>query len=99
MYKMLSALALAAAVAQPALAQDHRRNFIECARELGLNPDATASHKLQSGATLRAYQLHSEAQLAVLNECVVRKASLANKPSDPAPSSKPSANAARRVSR
>jgi hypothetical protein len=96
MRKILPGLVLAALIAQPAPAQDYRKNFVECARELGLNPDATATHKLQSGGTLRAWQLHSEAQQAAFNDCVTRKASLANKPST---SSKPSASAARRDSR
>jgi hypothetical protein len=94
--KILPGLAFAAVIAQPAPAQDYRRNFVECATELGLNPDVTASSKLQSGRTLRAWQLHSEAQQAAFNDCLTRKASLANKLSA---SPKPSAKAARRASR
>jgi hypothetical protein len=97
MYKILPGLALAAIIAQPALAQDYRKNFVECARELGLNIDTTSSQKLQSGGALRTWRLYNEAQQAVFNDCVARKASLANanKPSTP---SKPAPKAARRVS-
>jgi hypothetical protein len=98
MYKLLPGLALAAIIAQPALAQDSRRNFFECAKELGLNPDRTATFKRRDGGTLQAFQLHSEAQQAALNDCLTRKASLANKPPDRSPPSKPSAKTARRVS-
>jgi hypothetical protein len=97
MYKVLSGLALAAIVVQPALAQDYHRNFVECAKELGLNPSATSGYKLQSGATLRSWQLHSEAQQAVFNDCVARKASLATPPSKLSGTS--SAKGTRRVSR
>jgi hypothetical protein len=95
MYRILPGLALTAIIVQPALAQDYRRNFVECAHELGLNPDATSTTKLRSGGTLRAWQLHSEAQQAQFNDCVSRKANLASKPST---SPKP-AGTARRDSR
>jgi hypothetical protein len=99
MYKILRGLALAAIIAQPAFAQDYHKNFVECARELGLNPDATSSHKLQSGRTLQAWQLHSEAQQAVFNECVARKASVAaSVATTPPKSSKSSGKGTRRVS-
>jgi hypothetical protein len=81
MYRILSGLALAAIISQPAPAQDYRKNFVACANELGLNPDVTSTTKLQSGRTLRAWQLHSEAQQAQFNDCVTRKANAASKAS------------------
>jgi hypothetical protein len=73
-------LAFAAVIANPAPAQDYRRNFVECAKELGLYPDTGYTHKLQDGKTLRRWYFRSEAQSAVFNDCVARKASLAPKP-------------------
>jgi hypothetical protein len=45
MYKMWFGLAFAAMVVNPALAQDYRKNFAECVKELGLEPDTGYSHK------------------------------------------------------
>lgn len=88
MRKILSVLAFAAIIAKPALAQDYHKNFAECAKELGLNPDVSYTHKLQSdvgGRVLRRWYLHNEAQQMVFNDCVARKASLAPKPSAKGP--------------
>jgi hypothetical protein len=82
MHKVRFALAFAAAatIANPAPAQDYQRNFVECAKELGPDPDAGYTHKLQDGRTLRRWYFRSEAQSAAFNDCVTRKASLAPKP-------------------
>jgi hypothetical protein len=41
MYKILFGLAFAAVIAKPALAQDYRKNFNECAKELAhVSPSA-----------------------------------------------------------
>jgi hypothetical protein len=83
MRKVCFALAFAAAaiIANPASAQDYHRNFVECAKELGLDPDVSYTHKLQDGRTLQRWYFRSEAQSAAFNDCVARKASLAPKPS------------------
>jgi hypothetical protein len=81
MYKICLALAFASMVVGPASAQDYRKNFAECVKELGLQPDPSYTHKVEStGRTLRRWYFHSEAQAAVFNDCVARKASLADKP-------------------
>jgi hypothetical protein len=80
MYKTLVGLALAAMIGTPAVAQDSKRNFVECAKEIGLNPD-NYTQKLSDGRVLRRWYFHSEAQQAVFNDCVARKASIAAKPS------------------
>jgi hypothetical protein len=81
MHKILIGTALAALITTPAPAQNYRKNFAECARELGLNLDPSYNLKLQDGRTIRRWYLHSEAQQAVFNDCVARKANLAAKPS------------------
>jgi hypothetical protein len=82
MYRIWFGLAFASIVVNPASAQDYRKNFAECVKELGLQPDPSYSHKIQSegGRVLRRWYFHSEAQAAVFNDCVARKASLAVKP-------------------
>ena len=82
MYKFWFGLAFAAIVVSPASAQDYRKNWAECVKELGLEPDPSYSHKIQSegGRELRRFYFRSEAQAAVFNDCVARKASLASKP-------------------
>ena len=82
MHKIWYALAFAALIAKPASAQDYRKNFAECIRELGLQSNPSYVQKLQSepGRVLRGFQLRSEAQQAALNDCAARKASLARKP-------------------
>jgi hypothetical protein len=84
MQKVWFGLAFAAIIANPAPAQEYHRNFVECAKELGLYPDASYTHRLQSdagGRVLRRWYFRSEAQQATFNDCVARKASLAPKPS------------------
>ena len=73
-------LAFAAIFANPAPGQDYHRNFVECAKELGLDPDTGYTHKLQDGRTLRRWYVRNDAQQALFNDCVARKASLAPKP-------------------
>lgn len=84
MRKTLVGLALAAMIATPAAAQDHHRNVAECAKELGLNPD-NYTQKLSDGRVLHRWYFHSEAQQAVFNDCVSRKASLAARSNKPSP--------------
>ena len=76
-------LVFAAIVTSPAPAQDYRKNFAECVKELGLQLDPSYTHKIQSegGRVISRWYFHSEAQAAVFNDCVARKASLAAKPS------------------
>ena len=83
MHKIWFGLALATIIAEPAVAQDYQKNFIECVKELGLNPDVGFAQKIQSegGRVLRRWYFQSEAQQATFNDCVSRKASLASKPS------------------
>jgi hypothetical protein len=80
MYKIWFGLAFAAIVANPAPAQDYRKNFAECVKELGLQPDPSYTHKLQTeGRVIRRWYAHSDAQQALFNDCLARKASLAPK--------------------
>jgi hypothetical protein len=84
MHKIWIGLAFAVLVAAPAPAQDYQKNFAECVKELGLQPDIGYTQRLQSdtgGRVVRRWFLHNEAQQAVFNDCVARKASLAPKPS------------------
>jgi hypothetical protein len=84
MHKIWFGVALAALIAGPASAQDYNRNLIECLNEIGLHPDPSYTQKLQSDPghrTLRMWYPQSEAQFAVVNDCVLRKARLAPKPS------------------
>jgi len=55
-------------------AQDQRRNFVACLKEMGLTRDPGYVLKLQSGRTLRGWRLHNERQQMALNDCVSRKA-------------------------
>jgi hypothetical protein len=80
MRKILVGPVLAAMMATPALAQNYNKNFVECAKEIGLNPESY-THKLSDGRVVRRWYFHSEAQQAVFNDCVARRASLAAKPS------------------
>ena len=85
MRKIWLALALATIAAEPALAQDYHKNFVECVNELGLRPDGAGPQKLESGRVLRKWYFQNEAQQATFNDCVARKASLASKPSTKGP--------------
>jgi hypothetical protein len=83
MNKIWFGAALCALVATPAAAQDNRRNFNECLRELGLTPDPSYTHKLltEPGRTTSRWYLHSDAQQMALDNCVARKANAAPRPS------------------
>jgi len=88
MHKIWLGLVFAALIATPAPAQDHRRNFVECMGELGLHPDLRSDQKLQpeaGGRVLRRWYFQSEAQQAVFNDCVARKASLVGRPTAKGP--------------
>jgi hypothetical protein len=77
MRKIWFGVALATLIAGPAPAQDYNRNLNECLRELGLHPDIGSAQKLQSDPghrTLRLWYIQNEAQVAVINDCVARKA-------------------------
>jgi len=79
MHKIWLGIAFAALIAGSASAQDHSKYLNECAREAGLYPDH--AQKLQSGSTLSTYYIQHESQVASINDCVARKASLARNPS------------------
>ena len=75
-------------LSQPQCSTQHRRRttartWAECVKELGLEPDPSYSHKIQSegGRELLRFYFRSDAQAAVFNDCVAGKASLASKPS------------------
>jgi hypothetical protein len=70
------ALAFAALIAQSASAQDYRRNFVECTKELGLQADPSYVQKLQSepGRVTHRWFFQSEHQQMVFSDCVARKA-------------------------
>jgi hypothetical protein len=76
----VAGVALAAFIAGPAPAQDYQRNFVECAKELGLQPDMQ-TQKFSDGRVLHTWNLYNEHQQATFNDCVARKASLAQRPS------------------
>jgi hypothetical protein len=81
MRKIWFGLAFAAILINPASAQDYRKNFAECVKELGLQSDPSYTHKLQDGRVVSRWYAHSEAQPALFNDSLARKASLASKPS------------------
>jgi len=88
MHKIWFGLAFAAIMANPAPAQDYNKNFAECVKELGLNPDVGYTHRLQSdagGRVIRRYYANGQAQQMAFNDCLARKASLAPKPSATGP--------------
>jgi hypothetical protein len=74
---------IAVIVAKPAFAREHKQNFVECARAVGLHPVAGTSRP-------RKWRYHGEAQHMEFIDCLARKASLA-----PAPSAKGPQRAAR----
>ncbi len=84
MRKIGLGLAFAAIIAIPASAQDYRKNFNECAREVGLYLDNSYTHKLQpeaGGRVLRRWYFRGEPQRMAFENCLVQKARLAPKPS------------------
>ena len=80
MCKIWFGLAFAAIVVSPASAQNYSKNWLECAKELGWQLNPAGTQKLSDGRTLTMWRPQSEAQQAVFNDCVARKASLAAKP-------------------
>ena len=80
MRKIWFVLAFAAIISKPTLAQDYRKNFVECTKELGLQPDV-GIQRLSDGRMLRRWHLQSEAQQITFSDCVARKAGPASKPS------------------
>ena len=76
MRKIWSGLAFAVIIAEPAPAQDHPRNFVECTQELGLQADAGNPQRLSDGRVSSRWYFHSEAQQATFNDCVARKATI-----------------------
>ncbi len=80
MYKIWFGLVFAAIVVNSASAQDYHKNWVECAKELGWQPDMLV-RKLSDGRMLQMWTWQNEAQQATFNDCVARKASLAPKPS------------------
>ncbi|HLK81909.1 MAG TPA: hypothetical protein VKT99_10490 [Xanthobacteraceae bacterium] len=88
MRKIWFGAASVALMVSAASAQDYHKNFAECAKEVGLFFDPSYTHKLQGetgGRVLQRWYFHSEAQAAVFNDCLARKASLATKPSAKGP--------------
>jgi hypothetical protein len=79
MYKILFGLAFTAIVVNSASAQDYRRNWVECARELGWQPERIQN--LSDGRKLSMWRWHNEAQQAAHNDCIARKARQGAKPS------------------
>ena len=80
MYKIWFGLVFAAIVVNSASAQDYHKNWVECAKELGWQPDMLV-RKLSDERMLQMWTWQNEAQQATFNDCVTRKASLAPKPS------------------
>jgi hypothetical protein len=84
MHKICIGLAFTAVIAMPASAQDYRKNFASCAKEIGLNPDVSYTHRQQpdaGGRVMRRYRANGQAQQTAFHDCLARKASLAGKPS------------------
>ena len=75
MNKILFGLAFAITIAGPVAAQDYRKNFAECTKELGLPTEPGSPQKLSDGHRLHRWTLHSEAQEAAFTDCLTRKAS------------------------
>jgi hypothetical protein len=48
MHKIWLGLAFAVLIAKPVSAQDYSRNFVECAKELGMQPNVSYAQRLQS---------------------------------------------------
>src|SRR5271170_7481509 len=76
--------AFAVMIAGPVPAQDYRKNFAECTKELGLPADPGSNpQKLSDGHLLRRWNLHSEAQEAAFTDCLTRKASRGSSAASP----------------
>jgi hypothetical protein len=73
MYKIWFGLAFAVLIANPAPAQDYSKNFVECTKELGMQPDIV-TQKLSDGRVLRRWPIYNEHQQAAFSDCVARKA-------------------------
>jgi hypothetical protein len=83
MHKIWFGVAFAALISHPAAAQDYHKNFRECAKEFGLYPDTSYTHKLQAdagGRTLRRWYFRGEAQRLAFEDCLVRRSKLAPQP-------------------
>ena len=89
MNKIWFGLAFAVMIAGPAPAQDYRKNFAECTKELGLPTEPGSPQKLSDGHRLHRWTLHSEAQEAAFTDCLTRKASRGSSPA-PRPRRPPS---------
>jgi hypothetical protein len=74
---------IAVIVTKPVFAQEHKQNFVECAKAVGLHPVAGSIRP-------RKWRYHGEAQHMPFMDCLARKARLA-----PAPSTKGTQRAAR----
>jgi hypothetical protein len=74
---------IAVIFAKPVFAQEHKQNFVECAKAVGLHPVVGTSRP-------RKWRSHGEAQHMAFMDCLGRKASLV-----PAPSTKGSQRGAR----
>ena len=88
MHKIWLGVAFAAFIAHPAAAQDYRKNFHECAKEIGLNLDVSYTHRLQpdaGGRVARRYRANGQAQQTAFHDCLARKANAASKPSAKGP--------------
>jgi hypothetical protein len=74
MNKIWFGLTLAVMIAGPVVAQDYRKNFAECTKELGLPKEPGSPQKLSNGHLLHRFNLHSETQEAAFTDCLTRKA-------------------------
>jgi hypothetical protein len=83
MRKICFAVAFTALIVHPAAAQSYNKNFVECAKEVGLYLDTSYTHKLQAdagGRTLRRWYFRGEPQRMAFENCLLRKAKEAPEP-------------------
>jgi len=87
MHKIWWGLAFAVLIAKPVSAQDYSRNFVECAKELGMQPNVSYAQRLKSepNRVLRGWHFTSEHQQITFSDCVARKAAVSSKPSAKGP--------------
>jgi hypothetical protein len=87
MHRIWLGLAFAALTAKSVPAQDYSRNFVGCAKKLGMQPNVSYAHRLQSepNRILRGWYFTSEHQQIAFSDCVARKAAVAPKPSAKGP--------------